>query len=286
VDSKKKSRQIEIKKVSSALLVLFALILAIFALIDFYSKKIYAQAIAQPEEQLSKKEELLKKSLKWSLRKGQAQAALGAFLCHKGDLKDGAALMEEGLKTFRDVYIYENLAKSYMEIGDYQKSSEYYEKAMDGGINYISDGAMLSKTKMLLGEREEGWQILVNLYSLSKKNTALIKVLAGAFIEEKKYEEALKVIEGCKDADDLEILNLKAASLIRIGKFQEAEKTLSYALSLNKKYIPAIVNLGVVKMAQGDKKAAEENFRNALKLDPQNKSAIKNLSIIEGWGDK
>ncbi|MFB3850989.1 MAG: O-antigen ligase family protein [Acidobacteriota bacterium] len=278
--ARKNGTAVEIKKGFRVILVSYGLLLAFFAFADFYSKRVYAQGIAEPKANLTRKEELLKKSLRWSLRKGQTQAALGALLCEKGELEEGASMMEEGLQTFRDVYIYENLAKLYLEIGDYSKSAEYYKKAMDGGINYISDGAMFAKTKMVLGEKDEGWRILKVLYSLSKKNRALIKVLAGAYIEEKQYEKALEIIEEGKVSDDLEILNLKAASLIRIGRFEEAEKTLYSALSLNKKYVPAIVNLGVLKMAQGNKEAAEENFQNALRLDPQNKSALTNLSII------
>ncbi len=274
---KMKERKVNIL-ISVAIILLSAVVL-LLSFRDFVSKRKYAEALFI-EQNNYKKELLLKESISLSLNKGQAEASLGALYCKKGDIFRGISLMEDAIKTFRDVYLYENLGKAYLDSGNLDKALDYYKSAMDGGVNYVSDGGMMAKILLLKNEDEKAFAILKQLYLLTKKNRILITVYASALIQANEFHQAIEIIDNSKIKDSAELYNLKAVALLRLGKTEEAYNILQKAVAVDRDYVPAIVNLGVVNMLKGNEELAINFFNDALKKDPLNDTAKINLQKL------
>jgi tetratricopeptide (TPR) repeat protein len=64
------------------------------------------------------------------------------------------------------------------------------------------------------------------------------------------------------------------------GDLQAAEEAYRRALELDPQNQFAYYNLGVIRQAQGDLPGAEENYRNAIRIAPDFAAALFNLAII------
>lgn len=275
--NKTKERKVPIL-ISVAIIPLSAIVL-FFSFRDFVAKRKYQEAIFS-DQSLEKKELLLKESISFSLNKGQAESSLGALYCKKGDISIGISLMEDATKTFRDVYLYENLGKAYLDSGNLDNALHYYKLAMDGGVNYVSDGTMIAKILLLKKEEEKAFETLKGLYSLTKKNKTLITAYSNALIKKNKFIEAVEIIDNSKIEESAELYNLKAVALLRQGKTEDAYDILQKAIMVDKNYVPAIVNMGVVNMLKGNEEVAIKLFNDALKKDPSNETAKINLEKL------
>jgi len=278
--SKKIVPDVKIGRCFSIAIVVLAALPFILSNFDYYSKRLYARAVIF-ESDLVKKEILLKKSIKYSLNDGQAKAAMGALQCQKGDTRKGITLMEEALTTFRDAYLYENIGKAFLESAMPAKAMEYYEKAMYSGIKYIEDGTYYAKACFMAGDPDKGKKLLESLLTLSQRNNSLVKAVAGLKINEQKYDEALKIIGQAKNKKDPELMVLKSVAHIRKGQIDTACENLLEVLSINENYVPAIINLGVIRMIEGRDQEAMAFFNKALKLDPSSKAAKANIEMLQ-----
>jgi Flp pilus assembly protein TadD len=151
---------------------------------------------------------------------------------------------------------------------------------MDGGVNYVSDGTMIAKILLLKKEDEKAFETLKGLYSLTKKNKTLITAYSNALIKKNKFFEAVEIIDNSKIEESAELYNLKAVALLRQGKTEDAYDILQKAIMVDKNYVPAIVNMGVVNMLKGNEEVAIKLFNDALKKDPSNETAKINLEKL------
>jgi tetratricopeptide (TPR) repeat protein len=81
------------------------------------------------------------------------------------------------------------------------------------------------------------------------------------------------------DPDDVECTNLRAIALVKLGRKEEAGRTIDAALAKAPDNAVTHANQGWTLLHQGDAKKAMEHFREALRLDPNSEWA--RLGIIE-----
>lgn len=72
-----------------------------------------------------------------------------------------------------------------------------------------------------------------------------------------------------------------ATMLHELNQQQAAAERYQFILNENPTYVPAMVNLGFLKLESGYDKEAEKLYRKALQLDPDNQSAWMNLVGLE-----
>ena len=84
-----------------------------------------------------------------------------------------------------------------------------------------------------------------------------------------------------KDPDATELLNQKANLHIQKGNLKEGQKILLEILKKSPENVEALVNSGILEFQKGNVLHAIEFFRNALILDPNNKTAILYFSKIK-----
>jgi tetratricopeptide (TPR) repeat protein len=227
---------------------------------------------------------MFRQAVAFSIRPGQAEAALGAHLCAAGGVEDGVALMEASLATFRDTVVYENLGKAYADKADWARARDAYAVAVASGIRYAADASSLAKAEWALGEKGRAFARLELLRELSPGNPKVALTQGGILYQEGRFEECLEALKPADRKGDPAIGNMRAAALIRLGRVPEALGVLESLTVKHPDYAPAWVNLGALRYANGDVPAARSAFEKAIALDPGNQSAkgyLAQLPIAE-----
>lgn len=108
---------------------------------------------------------------------------------------------------------------------------------------------------------------------------AVAQAYADAGLVREAMTELEKAIHLCPTFADL---RLRLANLYRqIGDLDGARSELEDAVEARPSYVPARVANGVVRLAQGDREAAIEQWQAALTFDPDNKAAQMYLRMAQ-----
>ncbi len=105
----------------------------------------------------------------------------------------------------------------------------------------------------------------------------------AVYLENKgRYDEALGVYlailnRGIRDA---RLYNSIGYLLIGQGRYQEAGLYVKKALEMKRGYLPALINMGIIKTKIGDYPEAENYFRMALEKEPDNPEALYNMGLL------
>ena len=89
------------------------------------------------------------------------------------------------------------------------------------------------------------------------------------------YKKALE-----KDPRNYLIMNSLASALIKTGAFEEAIRYSRDALNYQKNYIPALINLGIAHIQNGNMTEGETYLTRARTIDPTNKAVLLNLALL------
>lgn len=104
-----------------------------------------------------------------------------------------------------------------------------------------------------------------------RRLAALLRQATAAY-ERGDYQGTIGVLDTLSGApaNDLSVLNLRAAALTKTGRHEEAVKIFSGILAAKPDYFPAAFNLAEVRFLAGDREGALEAFRELRRRDPRN----------------
>ena len=104
-----------------------------------------------------------------------------------------------------------------------------------------------------------------------RRLAALLRQATTAY-EKDDFQGAIKLLGSAAgdSADNLSVLNLRAAAMTRLGQHEEAGKIFSEILQADPNYFPAAFNMAEVKFLSGDREGALEAFRQLRRRDPRN----------------
>ncbi|MCX7238809.1 MAG: sulfotransferase [Burkholderiales bacterium] len=95
------------------------------------------------------------------------------------------------------------------------------------------------------------------------------------------YSQAIQRGVNCPEEVHLNCAVIRAEHQ---GLTEEAEQELMLALSLNPRYVPALVNLGNIHEQRGDRDHAREAYEQALAIEPTNALAMARLPNLQTTG--
>lgn len=103
-----------------------------------------------------------------------------------------------------------------------------------------------------------------------------------SLLREGKSRDALRIFEqGLKaEPHNVQLLNAAGSALMLMNEFDEAGQRFAQAISVQPRFIPAHKNLGISLWAQGEDKAAQEQFEFVLRENGSDATAILFLGLI------
>lgn len=197
-------------------------------------------------------------------------------------------------KTDRFADVYNMLAVILHERGDFVAAERYFERAVELNPNYTEAQLNLAVTYNDLGKYEAARQVYAKIKKTDGKGGVMDPFargkianmhadLAVAYSDAGCPAEAIaelkKAVELCPTFADLQT---KLGNLYRDGgNLALAREHYEAARDANPRYVIARVMLGVTLLSLGLSDQAILEWREALHIDPENKSAKMYLRMVE-----
>lgn len=147
----------------------------------------------------------------------------------------------------------------------------------------LENRVALAYNYFLIGREDDAIKELNNVLEVDKKYYDAYYNLGLIYIDQKRYDDALEVLQKAVEISpkDYKGYLQEGIALREMNKYKEATAALEKADKLAPKNSDVIYQAGLVAEAQGQKEAAIEIYKEALKYDPLFKDAKEALERLQ-----
>lgn len=190
------------------------------------------------------------------------------------------------------IYLY-NAAQLAWQEKDYQTSLKYLLELKDlrydgSEMVYSAKNKETGKVEDFSSKHERDLMVKSKAYIEPKdtktpsRRADIVKLIAGAYIENGQKEEAIQAFEEARKMapNDANLVIHEAYIYWQLENKEKFKELLLEALSLDPNNADTHFNIGVANSQLGDKKAAREAFEKALAIRPDYTDAAMNISTI------
>jgi tetratricopeptide (TPR) repeat protein len=174
-----------------------------------------------------------------------------------------------------DVMAHALMALCFVEQKAYQKAGEEADRAIHLGpddpfTHYVKARICLERNRS-----KEAFESIRQAIAFNPYAAEFHALLSAAHYGQSQWKEALVAAEkGLElEADHIQAANLRAMSLVKLGRREEAGETLDATLAKNPENSYSHTAYGWTHMEESKPQEALEHFREALRLDPENEAA-------------
>lgn len=221
--------------------------------------------------------EEVRKAMKINPRSPRLSLIMGSIMEAKGDL-DNARQMYERSIEFGHHFLkgHEALARVAEAQNDIDTATLHLKHAVRISPKNIERKINLSQVLIKTDQKEEAQKVLKSVMQQANKNKAQIGLQVGeTLLQAGLAAEAGEVFQEALEADPnaIQIYNRMGIALRRQKKFKEAINNYRIAIKLDPENENLFYNLGRAYFAAGDKKMAATAMKKALELYPDFKEA-------------
>lgn len=228
-------------------------------------------------------EDQLRKAASLDPKNESAHLLLSGILEKKGD-KDGAireaqAATQAGPK---DVRSWVALAGLYFRQGNKQQAEATLMQATDVLHDSTQGADLLRSFYEQTGQAAHGADVYAGLVNKYPKSLPIKMAYTHLLLDQGNFAKVQELADQLSktNGDDPEVESLNGMLLMRAGKVNDAYTLLSKASKNSPDNAPLKYWLGEANKAKGDISAAEQNFRDAVRLRPDNLLAQKALAAV------
>ncbi len=216
----------------------------------------------------------------------KALRLLGSIENARKNGRKAAQYFSEAVAKGADPSILVELASSQLEAGlcneAFVNLQNYFSRNIQHSADAYLTAGIASKECGKIEDAQRYFEEGVRRYP---KDPILSYNLGQIFFHLKKYDRAEEAWEGLSDSmQDPSLLYLRALNARRKKDFEGAARLVQRALALDNRAEYHDL-LGVVLHLKGDDRRAEEEFRKALSLNPELRSAQLNLALLSRKGE-
>lgn len=245
-----------------------------------------AGAVALRQGSLQQSEQHLRKYLEKYPDNVYARKMLASALLKTGQSPDALSVLTPALKgSVDDIQVYALAGETYMQVRDFNKASEFFEKASSKAPESAGLHIQLGLSKLQKGEEAKGMAELETAVKLDKTPQAGL-TLTRAALAFKNYDKALATITGLEKQfpDNAVVEDLKG--MVMAGRKDNAAARASFekAASLKPDYYPATSNLAMLAMTEkkpAEAKAVLQRFLDKNKKSAEAMTAMAALAAME-----
>lgn len=198
---------------------------------------------------------------------------------------------DEALEQYRALYrqipdnsiINKEMGQTLLRMGRPEESLSYLEKAL--GKLPQDKNVLLARGEVFMrsGKLEEAIQSYQAVLNVDKENSAANYNLGLLFTATGQEEEALshylKVVQ--RQSVDMPVLYNIGNTYLRLGAMENARSAYEGFIDSSRILADAHNNLGLVFIQEGNLERASEEFKKALRIDPNHPMAAKNLEKVQ-----
>ncbi|HPT49042.1 MAG TPA: PEP-CTERM system TPR-repeat protein PrsT [Accumulibacter sp.] len=236
-----------------------------------YEQKAYTQA-----------EAYLARALAGSPQLSMARRALIAIYLRTGRPAKALATLEPVLDRIdKNPNMLALAGQVFMQNGQVEKAGAYFAKASALDPQNPGNRTSLAMVNLAKGDTESAFHDLEQVAATDTGNRADLALIA-AHMQRKQFDQALKAIAVLekKQPDDPLTHNLRAMALLSTKDVAGARKSLEKALSFNQAYMPAVMTLANLDLADKKPEEAKKRFESVLAKDPKNVQAMLAMAEI------
>lgn len=218
-----------------------------------------------------------------------ARKMLASTLLRSGHTPDALTVLAPALKmTGQDVQLLALAGESYMQVRNFDKAAEYFEKASILDPKAASLRTSLAMSKLGKGEQAQAVSDLELATRLDGKSQqagmALVRIELGLQHVDKAYAAVLALEKA--EPDNAAVHDLKG--MVYLGKQDAAQAKASFdkALALQPSYFPAAANLAQLDLRAGNPDGASGHLRAFLDKNPANVDAMTALASLAAADNK
>jgi putative PEP-CTERM system TPR-repeat lipoprotein len=174
------------------------------------------------------------------------------------------------------------LCDLYLIAGRHFRCSDIIDKLNKKYPNNAQVLIAQSRSMVSQGKYREALEFIKTAYARDKNND-IGHYLAKLFLITEQYQDALIFTNHLlnQQPDNIELLNVKGESLIKLGALDEASNTLNDLLNLDNYYFPALMNLADIDLLKGNYKKAKKSLEFIIANNPPHAGASSLLSEAE-----
>lgn len=214
-----------------------------------------------------------------------ARKMLALSLLKNGDPEQAIASLRTELRDpskAEDAQLLAIAGEAYLKSKDYDKASQYLEKAAALAPDVSMIRTALGRSKLADGESDSAVKELETALQLEPRSKEPGILLVLTHLSRKEYDKALIVIGSLEKAsgDDPMLHNLKGAVYVGKTQLDLARRSFEKALAIQPKFFPAVQNLSQLDIQEKKPDVARRRLEEFLKLDESNVPAMHALANL------
>lgn len=213
---------------------------------------------------------------------GRLRFFYGSMLLIAGKIDEGIHQLEKSKKNFKDIYLYQNLGKSYLDKKMVKESIYHYEKILQTGIYYSTNLNNLGVVYLNSGQWDKSIEIFKQVIVIDGNNIEAHENLGLAYLNKEVFEKAVTEFEQALNLSPGRIttLNNLGVAYMKLKKYDKAIETFNKILTLDNQSTVCYNNIGNVFYLMGNNKKAITFWKKTLEIDPDNQIALHNIKKV------
>jgi putative PEP-CTERM system TPR-repeat lipoprotein len=228
-------------------------------------------------------EQHLRKYLESNPNNVYARKLLAQVLLKTQQPADAVATLAPALKdASQDPQLLALAGQSYMQTRDFEKASNYLEKAAALAPKAAAVRTSLGISKLAQGQEASGLSDLELAATLDPKSLQAGMALVQTEMRLKHYDKALATVQAMEkqQPDNPQVYNVKGAVYLIKGDNANARAAFEKAIALQPTFFPAVTNLARLDLMENKPDAAKQRFQKVLEKDKNNFGAMSSLGDL------
>jgi tetratricopeptide (TPR) repeat protein len=172
----------------------------------------------------------------------------------------------------QDAKLYYDIAQCYMEMDQYKKCAEYYEKALTVRYDktWENELALVYTTAGLDGKAIERFRNVIAKSNNGSSNYSNYFNMGNTFFGMNQYDSALVYFKKAQEVnpESYELLTMLMHTYYKMKDVRSAQAAIDDVLKANPDNANAYYLLGKLYFDNGSKEKGEKYFEKAFQLDP------------------
>ena len=171
----------------------------------------------------------------------------------------------------------------YLAKGDFDRSSDYFERVVHADPNNAKAMTRLGVAKLAGGETQEAFEDLESASKLDANSVQADIAIILAHLRRGELDKALAAQAAMekKQPENPQTYNLKGGVLMAKKDLPAAKAAFEKALAIQPSFLPAVVNLVRIDMVENRPEEAKNRFEKVISSDPKLIAAYLGLAELQ-----